>query len=236
MCPNVTLQVRGRYQSLNYTFSRVDVIACDPNYPYVASDGSGRIVPCAPAAEISSVLSSGRFNLLQYFDSGIPGVDPSWEASMYLVEPSMWSLYEQSYAIRYVTINANYLMSWVDATYQALEMISEKFFSRTPAGSSVGGRYVLTTYFRLGSFNVEEARQVQTSMDFLGQLWAFFGLVLAVFALYFAKYNEDKFYEENPGWDAIDAQFRSKYDRLHGGDDCEEGIAIGDAKELTKVE
>ena len=134
---------------------------------------------------------------------------------MYLVNPNVWSLYEQSYAVRYTTVNADYLRTWFDSEYNSMELVSEKFFSRLPANPSGGGRYLLTIYFRLGSFNVQEERQVQTSMDMAGQVWAFFGLILSIFALYFASYNENKFYDENPGWDEIDSQFRSKHDREH---------------------
>jgi hypothetical protein len=213
MCPEALLQVQGRYQSMNYTFSRIDIVACDSTSPYTSSDGSGKLVECAPAAEIDDVISNGRFNLLQLFDAKMPGVPPSWEAHMYLINPSMWSLYEQSYAIRDIVVNAEYLRTWMDKTYSTMEMVSEKFFSRGPAMSADGGRYMLTIYLRLGSFNVEESQQIQTSMDLAGQLWAFFGLILTVFGLYFMSYNEKKFFEENPGWDEIDAQFRSKYAR-----------------------
>ncbi|CUE58088.1 transmembrane protein, putative [Bodo saltans] len=213
MCPETPLQVQGRYQSNNYTFGRVDIVACDPAAPYTSDDGSGRIVQCAPTSDINQLISDGRFNLLQLFDAKMPGVPPSWEAHMYLINPSMWSLYEQSYAIRLISVNAEYLRTWIDKTYTTMEMVTEKFFSRAPAMTSSGGRYMLTIYMRLGSFNVEESQQMQTSMDLAGQLWAFFGLILTVFGLYFMSYNEKKFFEANPGWDEIDAQFRSKYAR-----------------------
>lgn len=120
-CPQGPLQVQGRYQSNNYTFSRFDVVACDPSNPYNASDGSGPVT-CAPQAEISRVLAGGRFNLLQQFDSKMPGSTPSWEAHMYLVDMSKWSLYEQSYAIRTINVNAEYLRTWTDQSYNSMEL------------------------------------------------------------------------------------------------------------------
>jgi hypothetical protein len=235
MCPQTLLRVQGRYQSNNYTFSRVDIIACDPSAPYASSDGSGRIVQCAPASEINQLMTNGRFNLLQLFDAKMPGIPPSWEAHMYLVNPFMWSLYEQSYAIRTITVNAEYLRTWTDKAYSTMEMLSEKFLSRAPAMTAHGGRYVLTIFMRLGSFNVEESQQMQTSMDLAGQLWAFFGLILTVFGLYFMSYNEKKFFEDNPGWDEIDSQFRSKYAREL--EDCAvDEIDFGrDAQELKVI-
>ena len=91
---------------------------------------------------------------------------------------------------------------------------------------------MLTIYMRLGSYNLVEEQQMQTSMDLLGQLWAFFGLVCSVLAIYFLRYNEERFYQNNPGWDGVDALFRSRYDReLKEGDHNMEHLVISPSTE-----
>lgn len=162
-CPSEQFLIRGRYQSHDYTFSRIDVVTCDPANPYNASDGSGPVTQCAPAAAIQAVLMEGRFNLLQIFDDSVTDANDVWEANMFLLDPSKWQLYEQSYAVRTITKGADYLRSWIDAASSTFSMTSEKFYSRAVAKAPQGGTYVLTVYFRLGSFNINESRQLQTS-------------------------------------------------------------------------
>ena len=212
-CPARPLRVRGRYQSPSYTFSRFDIIACSDDHPYTSADGSGSVVKCADPAAIDSVIANGRFNLLQRFGAA-PGRKASWEAHMYLVNPTQWTLYEQSYAVRRINLNADFFRTWATSVHHTMEMISEKRMMQLRTPHAAGGNYVLTLFIRLGSFNVVEDQQMQTSMDLLGQLWAFFGLVLSVLALYFLRFNERRFYDQNPGWDGVDSQFRSRLTRM----------------------
>jgi hypothetical protein len=212
-CPESNLFIKGRYQSRNYTFARLDVIACDSRWPYNNSI-TGEPVQCASDDEVTSLISSGRFNVLYDMPSDDPSTPSSWEATTYMVLPSVWAMYEVQFSMQTAVQGADFLRTFLPQRFQVLKYLTEKYYQRLPSRSPFGGRYVMSLYFRFGAFNTHQERRVATLMDMCGQWWAYSSLIMAVLgSLYFGKYNRAKFYEENPGWDAIDQSFQSKLDR-----------------------
>jgi hypothetical protein len=212
-CPESDLFIKGRYQSRNYTFARLDVIACDSRWPYNNSI-TGEPVQCASDDDVTTLMSSGRFNVLYDMPSDDPSTPSSWEATTYMVVPSVWAMYEVQFSMQTANQGADFLRTFLPQRFQVLKYLTEKYYQRLPSRSPFGGRYVLSLYFRFGAFNTHQERRVATLMDMFGQWWAYSSLIMAVLgSLYFGKYNRTKFYQENPGWDAIDQSFQSKLDR-----------------------
>jgi hypothetical protein len=79
-------------------------------------------------------------------------------------------------------------------------------YDSSSSGSSVQRRLMIFRLFYSGE-HITEEREYQTSLDVIGQCFAFYGAVLAGFAVLLRWYNERKFYIENPSWDSFDGQF-----------------------------
>ena len=207
-CPGVSsVKIQGRYQSPNYTFFRIDVFLCDPQAPPRISKFTGKPVFCAPQQEIDDVVTNGRFNLLLHQ----PATDSSpetWDAEMYLVNPAEWDQYEGIYQKHTVITNPNFFSSFSEKRYTYLALVKEKFNQRHQRAAPLG-KYVLTLFSRLDGLQVVEQRSVQTLPDLVGQWAAFFSVISGGLAIYFLRYNREKFYAANPQWDNFTKDFVS---------------------------
>jgi hypothetical protein len=212
-CPSRAPVIAGRYQSPSYTFFRIDVSLCsNATPPY--DQATGQPIVCAPMTEILTVVANGRFNTMLYT---VPQGDVllgGWDAPMYLIDPSQWSLYEGQYQKNFITVEPDMLRTFSEQNYEYLTLFSEKFFQRPPTTSAaINGTYALTLWFRLSGAESHETRQVQTLLDLVGSWAAFFGAVSGALGIYFLAYNTEKFYKLNPHWDDFDTDFVSAHER-----------------------
>jgi hypothetical protein len=212
-CPSRGPSIAGRYQSPSYTFFRIDVALCSNSTPPY-DPGTGLPVVCAPQEDIYRVVGNGRFNVMLYNPPQGDVILGGWDAPLYLIDPSQWSLYEGQYQKNFVVVQPDLLRSFAEANYQYLTLFSEKSFQRQPVTSAaINGTYALTLFFRLSGSESTETRQVQTLLDLIGTWAAFFGAVSGALGIYFLAYNTEKFYKLNPHWDDFDTDFVSAHER-----------------------
>ena len=206
ICPNATVEVYGRYQSSSYQFFSLHVRTCDDAAPFVYPNGS--IVSCAPQSEIDAVLTNGRFNLLTNYETWEGN---QFESDWYLYNPDLRQLYEGIYHKLHITESPDYVRNFLTTEKKVLRLGNEKTLSQpTQLVPNGGGRVVLSRYVRLNSYEMLEERQNENVLDPIGSWNALYGAIFGALALYFATYNENKFYRENPGWDKLgSAPFRS---------------------------
>jgi len=208
-CPETTPMLLGRYQSESYTFFRIDVVMCSPAFPFY-NQTTGEVIPCEDMTTIMDTLARGRFNFLVNRPPTI-SEDPSqvWDASFYVIDPSVWSQYEGSYTKVFVSRSPDYFSTFSSTESTHLIQVNEKYLQRPTATSPIGGQYVLTLYARLSGLETHQVETLQTSLDLIGSWAAFYGAVFGGLALYFSAFNEDKFYNMHPKWDNFDVNFVS---------------------------
>lgn len=207
-CPNdkASLEMQGLiYSSEVHRYPRIVISICD---------NKTKNNNCENIDKIEYLLQTGRIFL--FFEKPISEnfanghiSEGGFNIFFYFLIPGFYNRAEISVRKNNFAIKPDYLTSFSEEKYTTYENTEEKYYnSKTPNSSMI-----FLIWFRLDQ-NVQYTEVVYLTIVDQISLWgALWGVLFAVFALYFLKRNKKEFYKKKPEWNDFDQEIEKIKDK-----------------------
>lgn len=200
-CPHdfFSLEMQGLlYSSEVHRYPRIVISICD---------NKTRDNNCEKIDKIERYLQTGRIFLFfekpmsKNFATGHTS-EGGFKNFFYFLIPGFYNRVEISVRKNNFVIKPDYLTSFNEEKYTTYENTEEKYYNSKTANSSL----IFLIWFRLDQ-NVQYTEVVYLTVIDQISLWgALWGVLFAVFALYFLKRNKNEFYKKKPEWNEFDQE------------------------------
>jgi hypothetical protein len=217
LCPSNQSQtiMRGLiYSSDIHKFPRIQIGLCK---------NQTENVTCATEDEIHDILSKGRIFLFIARPGGVNFATETqspedFKMLYYFLVPGFYNRAEISIRKNNYIVRPDYLTSFTTKEFSTYAQVAEKIYMSKPPNPSL----IFLIWMRLDQ--EEEYNEVVfvSSIDTISMWGALWGVLFALFAFYFLKFNRRRFYERKPSWSEFDEEFdkmkkkrRRKRDQEH---------------------
>lgn len=158
---------------------------------------------CADINNITNTLMTGRlFVFLKPYDTfdyqtGKNVTDNTpYTSYYYFILMNQYNRAEVKVQAEQVTINPNLFTTWTDQQLQRLTLAQQNFYvSEVPV---VNSHDLFLWWCSMQDSSLVTTVGYQTSLNLVSDAAAMWGLLIAVFALYFLRFNQNSYYNERP--------------------------------------
>lgn len=194
-CPSQNTQMQGLlYGSLVNMYPRMKVTLCNNS----TMNGT-----CAPKDTINWKLMTGRlFVFIKQYDTydyvtGSNATDaPLFTSYYYFILMDQYNRAEVKIQAEDITINPNLLTSFTNQQMERLSLVQQNFYvSEVPSTTS---HDLFVWWCDMQDTSLVTTVAYTTILDFLSDVAAMWGLIFAIFAFYFLRYNQKGYYSEKP--------------------------------------
>lgn len=193
VCPVQPGNLKGNlFTSSEFQYVRVDFFTC--------KDGATPGITCQDETTIKNTLRGARFFLfIEQDETFYSNNINAFKALFYYPVFANNQKYEIYLANEVMISHPDYFYSYTTKTKQALFYNKEKTYvsELLPGQENV----LITVWLRLSEEQSKRQKVPETVPDMIGKWGALSRVLISIAALYFLRFNKNRFYRKNPHWE-----------------------------------